>query len=250
MIFSGVRVKDINTVLHYTPQVMKFTAKNRHDHIIGIQLSGSAKHFFDDHQFTLDESCIYFFNQKEDYSVEVVEKGICFSVHFTTYEPIEIKRFCIKMNDYHTITRILNNIEQQFTNAGGCTTGCLSKLYELFGSFEDAYLKKYTPQNVKLIKAKEYLNLHFKEDQCIAKAAKEYGVTQRRFNDIFKQNFHITPNQYIIDYKMDLAKKLLRVNELSVGDISKLCGFEDIYYFCKTFKKITGQTASDYRKRL
>ena len=45
MIFSDIRVKDINGVLHYTPQVMKFTAKKRHDHIIGIQLSGNAEHF-------------------------------------------------------------------------------------------------------------------------------------------------------------------------------------------------------------
>ena len=45
MIFSDMRVKDINGVLHYTPQVVKFTAKNRHDHIIGIQLSGNAEHF-------------------------------------------------------------------------------------------------------------------------------------------------------------------------------------------------------------
>ena len=63
MLFSDMRVKDINGVLHYTPQVMKFTAKNRHDHIIGIQLSGNAEHFFADHKFTLDENCIYFFNQ-------------------------------------------------------------------------------------------------------------------------------------------------------------------------------------------
>ena len=45
MIFSDMRVKDINGVLHYTPQVVRFTVKNRHDHIIGIQLSGNAEHF-------------------------------------------------------------------------------------------------------------------------------------------------------------------------------------------------------------
>ena len=94
------------------------------------------------------------------------------------------------------------------------------------------------------------MNLHFKEDDCIIKAAEKYGVTKRRFNDIFKQNFHTTPNQYIIDYKIGLAKKLLCSKELSIGDISNLCGFEDIYYFSKTFKKVTGQTARDYRKQI
>ena len=250
MIFSDIRVKDINGVPHYTPQVMKFTAKNRHDHIIGIQLSGNAEHFFADHRFTLDENCIYFFNQKEDYKVEVAEKGLCFSAHFTTYVPIKVKSFCIKIKDNSAIVRILNSIEHQFINAGGCTAKCLSELYKLFGSFEDIYSKKYLPKDTKLSKAKEYMNLHFKEDDCIIKAAEKYGVTKRRFNDIFKQNIHTTPNQYIIDYKIGLAKKLLCSKELSIGDISNLCGFEDIYYFSKTFKKVTGQTASNFRKQI
>lgn len=250
MIFSDIRVKDINSILHYTPQVMKFTTENRQDHIIGIQLSGDAKHSFADHQFTLDENCIYFFNQNEDYSVEVAEKGLCFSVHFTTYMPIEVKSFCIKIKDNSAIVRILNSIEQQFIQTGACTAKCLSELYKLFGSFEDIYFKKYSPKDARLLKAKEYINLHFKEDRCIVKAAEEYGVTQRRFNDIFKQSFHTTPNKYIIDHKIGLAKKLLCSKELSIGDISNLCGFADIYYFSKTFKKVTGQTARDYRKQL
>lgn len=250
MIFSDMRVKDINGVLHHTPQVVRFNVKNRHDHIIGIQLSGNAEHFFADHKFVLDENCIYFFNQKEDYKVEVAEKGLCFSVHFTTYVPIEVTSFCIKIKDNSSIVRILNSIEQQFINAGRCTVKCLSELYKLFGIFEDIYFKEYLPKDTKILKAKEYLNLHFKEDDCIAKAAEEYGVTQRRFCDIFKQNFNTTPNQYIINYKIDLAKKLLECKELSVLDVAYLCGFEDIYYFCKTFKKVTGQTASNFRKQI
>ena len=178
------------------------------------------------------------------------ERGLCFSVHFTTYVPIKVKSFCIKIKDNSAIVRILNSIEHQFINAGGCTAKCLSELYKLFGSFEDIYSKKYLPKDTKLSKAKEYMNLHFKEDDCIIKAAENYGVTKRRFNDIFKQNFHTTPNQYIIDYKIGLAKKLLCSKELSIGDISNLCGFEDIYYFSKTFKKVTGQTASNFRKQI
>lgn len=250
MIFSDIRVKNINAILRYTPQIMKFTAENRHEHIIGIQLFGKAEHFFIDRQFSIDKNCIYFLNQKEDYRVEVEEKGMCLSVHFTSYEPIDVKSFCIKINEHSTIVRILNGIQQQFISAGGCNTKCLSELYKLFGSFEDIYFKKYSPKNTRILKAKEYINLHFKEKDCLVKAATEYGVTQRRFNDIFKQNFHTTPNQYIIDYKVSLAKKLLYSQELSIGDISNLCGFEDIYYFSKTFKKVTGQTARDYRKQI
>ncbi len=250
MIFSKLRVKDIKAVVHYTPQTTKFTAKNRNYHIIGIQLSGNAEHFFNDRQFTLDENSIYYFNQNEDYRVEVAEKGLSFSVHFTTYAPIDLKSFRIKIKDNSSIIRILNNIEQELLRADECNAKVLSELYKLFVNYEEIYAKRYSPKNINILKAKDYINLHFKEKNCILKAAEEYGVTQRRFSDIFKNEFHITPNQYIIHRKIALAKELLSSKEFSIDDIANLCGFSDIYYFSKAFKKVTGQTPSEYRKQL
>lgn len=249
MVFSDIRVKEINGIIHYTPQTMKFSAKNRNNHIVGIQLSGRAEHFFADHQFTLEENCLYFFNQEEDYNVEIKEKGICFSVHFTTFAPVKAKSFHIKIKDSGAIVRMLQSIEQAFSDTGECGTKVLGELYRLFSCFEEVCSRNYSLQDSKILQAKEYMNLHFKEKDCIAKAAEEYGVTLRRFNDIFKNNFQTTPNQYIINHKINLAQKLLYSKELSIGDVSDLCGFEDIYYFSKTFKKVTGQTASAFRKQ-
>ena len=249
MIFSDIRVKDIRAILHYTPQIARFTAKNRNDHIIGIQLNGRAKHYFADREFTLEENCLYFFNQNEDYKVEVAEKGLCFSIHFTTFVPIDTKSFCIKIKDNISVVGMLERIEGHYKKSGGCTTKLLCDFYKLLGIFEEIHSREYKPQNEKLLKAKEYLTLHFKEKNCVARAAEEYGVTSRRFNDVFKQSFHTTPNRYIIIHKINLARKLLGIKELSVGEVSDMCGFEDIYYFSKTFKKLTGQTASSFKKQ-
>ena len=248
MIFSDVRIKDIKSVVHYVPQITKFSSKKRNFHIIGIQLSGNAEHIFDDRQFTLDENSIYFFNQNEDYHVKIKEKGLSFSVHFTTYSPINLKSFRIKIKESSAVIRILNNIEQELLRVGECNAKVLSELYKLLVNYEEIYSKKYTPKNINILKAKDYINLHFKEKDCIAKAAKEYGVTVRRFGDIFKNEFNTPPNQYIIHRKINLAKEYLQSNDLSIEDISNLCGFSDIYYFSKTFKKVTGQTATEYRK--
>ena len=250
MIFSDIRIKEINSILHFVPKTMKFSTEGRTSHIIGIQLSGRAKHSFADRNFMLEENCLYFFNQKEDYRVEIEEKGLCFSIHFTTFLPISTKSFCVKIMDNSLVLRMLSSIEQQYAKAGKCTAKILSELYKLLGFFEDIYLKEYSPQNTRILDAMKYINLHFKETDCIARAAETYGVTPRRFNDIFKQTFHTTPNQYIINHKIDLAKKLLERKELSISDISRLCGFEDIYYFSKNFKKVTGQTASNFRKQI
>jgi len=247
--FSDIRIKNIEYIIQYSPQTMNFVAHDRKNHIIGIQLSGSAEHIFEDHHFVLRENCIYFFNQAEDYRVNVAEKGVAFSIHFTTYEPIAMRSFCVKVKEPGNIVRLLEKIEYQFGLKSMCSAKIMSDLYKLFSEFEDIYFKKYRANDARIQAAKEYMNLHFKEKDCILKAAELYGVSKRRFNDVFKENFQITPNQYIINNKISLARKLLASSVLAVSDIAELCGFSDVYYFSKTFKKETGQTPGECRNK-
>ena len=64
----------------------------------------------------------------------------------------------------------------------------------------------------------------------------------------FKKAYGITPYAYLLEKKLELAKKLLQDTNLSVKEIAdKLC-FADEYYFSNVFKKKTGVTPSVYRK--
>jgi two-component system response regulator YesN len=53
--------------------------------------------------------------------------------------------------------------------------------------------------------------------------------------------------QYIITYRLKLAKRLLELTEKSVSDIAEECGFTDASYFTKTFRTAFGMTPKDYR---
>ena len=46
------------------------------------------------------------------------------------------------------------------------------------------------------------------------------------------------------------AKNLLVEDELSVSEISQVCGFLDVYSFSRAFKKWAGMSPSEYRKRM
>ena len=250
MIFDDLRAKEICNILHYTPQKTHFVSRNKKEHIIGIKLSGKAEHFFKDRKFNLCENMIYFFNKDEDYEVNVLEKSLAYSVHFTTYEPIETQSFCLKINDTSEVLRTLEKIETVFKASHKTNAKALKEFYKLASLYEDIYVKKYSPKNNNLLRAREYINLNFKDKDCIINATEISGVSNRRFNDLFKENFNITPNQYIINLKIELAKNLLRLGEISVSGVSELCGISDIYYFSKLFKKETGFTPSEYRKQI
>ncbi|MBQ8815686.1 MAG: helix-turn-helix transcriptional regulator, partial [Lachnospiraceae bacterium] len=65
---------------------------------------------------------------------------------------------------------------------------------------------------------------------------------------LFKKHTGITITQFIINQRIDLAKRLIITEDNTLYKIAELCGFHDYNYFSKTFKKVTGLSAAQYRK--
>ena len=247
MNFSNLKIKEIDCVIKFTAEKTRFETKNRNNHIIGIHLSGSSVHYFKNQKFTISENCIYFLNQKDDYNVKVLEKGVAFSVHFTTYEPIDTESFCIKTAKANEIVRLLNLIEKGFLSKNN-ELGLMSDVYGLCSELNKIYLKSYFLKDKRMTDAEKYINIHFTENDCLSAAVKQSSLSRRRFNELFKACFGLTPNKYLTSLKIEYAKKLISTNYLSISQISEMCGFSDIYYFCKVFKNETGTTPAKYKR--
>lgn len=248
MDFKKLKIKEIESVVKFTPDKSEFSSKNKSWHIIGIQLSGSALHIFKDRQLVLSENSIYFFNQKDDYDVKVIEKGTAFSVHFSTYEPISTDTFFLKIGSHGEIIRLLEVIESGFMSQNN-ELMLLSRFYRLCSLINTLYEKTFMPKDKRILNAGEYISAHFKDADCLDAAAKICGLSRRRFSDLFKNCFYITPNRYIINLKIGYAKGLLKSGYICVSQAAALCGFSDIYYFSKVFKAETGVSPSEYKRR-
>lgn len=66
----------------------------------------------------------------------------------------------------------------------------------------------------------------------------------------FAKYFEMSPKQYLIQLRMNRALELLTENELSVKEISFVCGFTDEKYFSRAFKKKYGYPPSLLRKHM
>ena len=64
---------------------------------------------------------------------------------------------------------------------------------------------------------------------------------------MLKERRGMTLRQYIISYRLKMAKKLLETTDRSAGEIAEECGFTDASYFAKTFKAAFGITPKEYR---
>jgi len=72
-------------------------------------------------------------------------------------------------------------------------------------------------------------------------------MSRNHFFKWFKEQFGVTPLEYINQERIKLAKQLLAEPQKSISTVGSLCGFMDVNYFVRTFKKIEGITPGVYQ---
>ncbi len=248
MVFHELRIKDIHGVVIYETNMKRWTAQDRKDHIVGIQLSGSALHTFNDKEFVISRNCIYFLNQKDNYNVEVYEPPKAISIHFTTYDEIDTDSFYIPLTAGGELISILAKAKTMQETGDNLAT--MSIIYSVCAKLEHLRQRKYSPKDIRMVAAKEYINLHYKEKNCLDSAISESKLSSRHFGELFRKNFLITPNRYIMHCRIEHAKTLLVSGLFTIEQITYMCGFSDIYYFSKVFKNLTGIAPSKWTQHL
>lgn len=85
-----------------------------------------------------------------------------------------------------------------------------------------------------------------KEDQVAALC----HYSPNHFSRLFHQTFGICFRDYVTELRISLAKKLLLKDSTKVSYIAYQCGYKDASYFGRIFKKKTGFSPANYRKKL
>lgn len=76
-----------------------------------------------------------------------------------------------------------------------------------------------------------------------------FGYHPFYVSSMLKEKKGVTLRQYVISYRLKLAKSLLELTAKSTQDIAEECGFTDSSYFAKSFKAAFGETPKEYRNR-
>ncbi len=81
-----------------------------------------------------------------------------------------------------------------------------------------------------------------------ADAAREMGISSSYFQHTYKKNLGTSFNADVILARISLAERLLKNTHMSVSEIAEKCGYTDVSYFMKLFKKKNGQTALEFKR--
>lgn len=95
-----------------------------------------------------------------------------------------------------------------------------------------------------------YIQTNYSRKITVQEIADYLGLNRSYFGVIFKELMKMSPQDFIIYFRMDKAKKLLSDMSMNIGDVSRSVGYEDPLTFSKLFKKNVGVSPNAYRKSL
>lgn len=95
----------------------------------------------------------------------------------------------------------------------------------------------------------QWIGENYAEPVSLERLADVAGMNPHYFCEFFKRYTHRSPIDYLNLYRIDSACRMLKVGGCSVTEAAFSCGFNDLSYFVKTFKKYKNVTPRQYRRR-
>ena len=93
------------------------------------------------------------------------------------------------------------------------------------------------------------METNFHERISIADAARICGFSESHFMKYFKAHMAVSFTEYLNDYRLTIAARLLLSSSDSIGNIAVDTGFDNLSYFNRIFKKKYHCTPSEFREQ-
>jgi len=104
-------------------------------------------------------------------------------------------------------------------------------------------------ENRHVKRIKQYIMSNLSHELTLQQLAENVHLEPHYLCTLFKKETGITIMQYLIEQRIDLAKRLIITKDDKLYTISKQCGFDNYNYFSYTFKSVVGISAVQYRKQ-
>ncbi len=248
---DNFNISKINTCVYVGKGMGQNIHKNRPFHGLVIKLSGISKYIFDDGK-TLEvrPNDVFYLPKFSNYEVETIQLGDCIAVNFDledkniTYPFLKLKQATNKYKkDFENLLFHWNLKKYGYMNL------CYMYLYGIICNMQKDSSARYVPSKIKALayNGSEYIaqNIH-DYTLTVAGVSKSLNLSPEYFRKIFRDVYGCSPRRYIINMRMEKAKKLILSKEFSMGEIAEMCGYDSESYFSSEFKRMVSCSPSEY----
>lgn len=261
LVFNNKKSDDfpllINTSGYYEATLPFETCNSigRNDYYLMYIVNGQLNLEIDDISYVAKGGDFVIFPPNHKYKYEGKPPIYYFYVHFTgSYADKFLKECgfnnlpCIINGDFNVeIQNKFNKLIDTFLyNEPLAIQVCASILQEIILDIAKSELDKANKSPLKA--SLKYIHSFYTSKIDIPYLAKIENLSNSRYVTVFKKQTGKSPNEYIIDLRLQFAKSLLENTKMSIKQISEKVGYTDQYFFSRLFKKHTGVSPQKYRK--
>ena len=182
----------------------------------------------------------------------------------------ELNKIAMRLDEDSKISESFNENSFVYAEINECDRQKVEALFEEIKSYENnkkygravfmlcytrllAYISENTidtlsPPRSSVHKALEYINANISNELCVDGICEHVHMSKYHFCRSFKSATGLTVMEYILKTRIVMAENMLAKEEYSISEISELCGFSSVSYFCRTFKENLLMSPLQYKK--
>ncbi len=108
--------------------------------------------------------------------------------------------------------------------------------------------KGFVRQQERIHRMLSFIHAEYQNNIRLSDIAASASVSPGECCRCFQNVVRMSPNQYLLNYRINQSMELLNNSSLSITEVAFACGFNDTSYFIQYFKKKNGLTPMEYRK--
>ena len=194
---------------------------------------------------------LFYLPRGSSYRVKSVAAGGCYAINFAA--ELSDRPFSLRFRNRDSLRKCFENAVRAWSGDPVRRQHAVRReLYDILLQMQSEAVRSYLPKGREALIApaiKRIAAAYTDNSLSVAELAAECGVSEVYFRRIFFDKMGVSPKEYIIAMRMDYAKQLLASGQLSVGEVSDLCGYSEPCHFSREFTKRTGVPPCRYGKQ-
>lgn len=251
------RLGEIKNSLDKLHGLSKWPIVLGNEEIIHEELISKLKISYCSYPKDIENEALFVIKNNEYKKLININKRLISYLKANIYNPTEIIETCsnyifsiltflkgYNTNFYNSFKNegILDDIRRSYT---------ISELKEHLDALVDIICKRCGEDLISSLpvrKAINYIKEYYNYKISLDEIANSMNITPEYLSRLFTKEIGKSFSDYLKEYRIENAKKLMSNDKLKIYQIAKKVGYSDPKYFCKVFKEVTGMTPKEYLK--
>ena len=100
----------------------------------------------------------------------------------------------------------------------------------------------------RLRRVAELVHAKIEEELTLDEMAEEAGLSTAHFSQTFRKSTGKSPHQFVLNHRVERAKRMLRAADMRILDVAVACGFKTQQHFARVFRQLCGASPTEYRQ--